>query len=76
MQKTDGFAGLAFDFVGPIHERIAVAQQALETWRRRTDGNPHVESPNILVDSQGQFQRDVFDRLLGQRDNRPIFLDE
>ena len=76
MQKTDGFAGLAFDFVGPIHERIAVAQQALETWRTRTDGDPHVESPNILVDSQGQFQRDVFDRLLGQRDNRPVFLDE
>lgn len=76
LQTIDGFAGLAFDFVGPIGERIAVAQRALETWQSRTDGGQHVQSPSVLVDSQGQFQREVFDRLLGQRDNRPVLLDE
>jgi nitrate/TMAO reductase-like tetraheme cytochrome c subunit len=71
-----GFADFAFDYTAPDDATFDAAQRAYgQAMRRRRPGDP-APPPATLIDRSGRFFPSDYDRLLDQRDNRPIFLVE
>jgi hypothetical protein len=73
LRRIPGFEHLEFDFLDTRPVRAPRRDRALEIWRRLND---HESRPAVLLDSDGQLDLDVFSRLLGQRDDRPVRLKE
>ena len=69
------FAQLDYDFVGPVHERSAVAKRI---GGRATYSHAAMESDAsaILLDASGALDRSAFAKLLGERDDTPLLLRE
>jgi hypothetical protein len=77
LRDFPGFEDLLFDFIAPHAVRLeqqAVARARLEArvTRPSTDGH----APALPVDQRGLFRRDVIDRLVRERDLRPIRIAE
>jgi hypothetical protein len=72
LRKLPGFSDFSYDFVTGKPEREAAVQRALEIWRRM----PYTESTPargpILMGRNGAPDRTAVDRLVRQRDNRPV----
>ena len=64
---------LAGDFLSPPVQRQADAADALAQWRRSGPAGPQ---PRLLIRSDGTLDVQALQRLLAQRDNRPVSLDE
>ncbi len=73
LRRISGFEHLEFDFIGTRRVRADGQDRALEIWRRQTGHKSH---PAVLLDSNGRINLDVFSRLLGQRNDRPVRLKE
>ncbi len=77
LRSFPGFEDLSLDFIAPRAERLA--QQAIA--RARVEANatplsPGAHSPALPVDERGLFRRDVIERLVLERDLRPIRIAE
>ena len=57
-------------------ERTAAQREALEIWRGNRMAETRSDHDQLLLDAQGNVKQVVFDRLLGERDDRPITLVE
>ena len=66
---------LAYDFDGPEPERRAAAISFLRAWREDPARAPR-RAPELLLDPDGELRLDVMRRLVGRRNNRPLFLRE
>ena len=75
LMADPAFAGTPFDYTAPLAKRATQIDAISE--RRAAAGllgqAPHAQ---LLLDAQGKPLEDVADRLTGQRDNRPITLQE
>jgi hypothetical protein len=83
LKRLPGYEELEYDFVGPPSTRAQTRRRLLERWFEPAGGGSRENSagldrygPQILFDSQGQLDRAAFERLAGQRDDRPVDLAE
>lgn len=67
-------ASVPFDFVGDASERKRASEEVLARWVGRP--NTPQPGPGVLIGPNGQLQRDRFDALLRQRNQRSVFLVE
>ncbi|MCP4510748.1 MAG: hypothetical protein GY826_30615 [Fuerstiella sp.] len=70
-----GFGGFKFDHIGPLSDRAGAHQKALSLWEQLSRELGPAPS-TLLLDPRGQLKRDEVDRLLQQRDDRPIVIAE
>lgn len=68
LKRLPGLAGFSYDFLGPSEERAAAPNSVIALWARELQGGVpkrelHIDSPTLR-------------RLLSERDNRPIYLNE
>jgi hypothetical protein len=76
IRTLPAFTDLEFDFMSPPAERKEVKQRVLEQWNDRHDAATRVDSSEILLNADGTLQQTTIDRLLRDRDVRPMNLAE
>lgn len=76
LRRLSGFQSFDYDFMGSRgHVRLA-SQRAFETWTQIPPVPGRTNSPATLIDSHGALQKETISRLLKQRNNTPIVLNE
>jgi hypothetical protein len=76
LQTLPGFADFSFTYTADDRLLRASAGGALQKWLREVR-NPNASfDPQTALEPSGRFQRDIFERLRSERDNRPILLSE
>ncbi len=75
MRRLPGFANFACDFLAPPSKRLLATERALAHWRRVNPRRAQA-NPAIIVGPDGEPDGDVTARLVRQRDNRPVRLQE
>jgi hypothetical protein len=76
LTQLPGFSDFRYDYVGPAPERARAKQTALESWNRHVGSTFSNAEPRLLLGPGGVVDRQRFDELLRQRDNRSVFLIE
>jgi hypothetical protein len=76
LKLLPGYEGFAYDFVAPPEQRLARRKQALERWAALRQQQGRRTDPELLFTPEGSFTAGTIDRLLAQRDQRPIFYRE
>ena len=64
-----------YDFVGPPADRERARRSVIEQWRRAGAAGPRVREA-ILIGRNGRLRQDLVARLLRQRDDRRVRLQE
>ncbi len=75
LAKLPGFEDFKFDHIGSAPDRTHAHQNALSLWEQLSHDFGD-ESSTLLLDPRGQLKRDEVERLLQQRDDRPIVISE
>ena len=76
LQSLSGFSAYPFNYTADDRSIADSAAQAYEKWLREVR-DPHTSHrPETLIDSDGHFREDVFQRLRRDRDEKPIILAE
>ncbi len=76
LRRLAGFADVEFDFEAPEFERLQVVERVMKAWReKQSSGSPRGETA-LLIKPDGSLDRAGMQRLLDQRDNRPVNLSE
>jgi hypothetical protein len=75
LRRLPGFTNFACDFLAPPAVRALAPERALAHWRRVNRSGARAD-PAIIVGKGGEPDGDVIARLLRQRDNRPVRLQE
>ena len=76
LKRIGGYENLPFDFVSPRSQRLAARQQASSRWRTRGEATEHAGSARLLIDAEGELMQREFTRIAGERDDKPMILDE
>lgn len=76
LRQIPEYADFAYDFVGPEGQRSDAKQRALQIWDRMRSQATIPSAPQIPLSANGTIQREVVDRLLSKRDNRPVEISE
>jgi hypothetical protein len=72
LRTLAGFERLDYDYVAPADVRAAASRHAVEQWT----GMPRRPNERVLINGQGNLMRTTLERLLQQRDDRPMVLVE
>jgi hypothetical protein len=75
LQQESARLGLAYDFVAPPSTRSRETLEIFEGWGVRA-GPDRRTGDELLIAEDGQLMIDVFNRLLSERDDRPVTLNE
>jgi len=67
---------LDFDFTGPREQQARAHERAIQIWKNAQSVGLDRTGTNILIEATGALQQDVIDRLLKQRNNRSMDLQE
>jgi hypothetical protein len=67
-----GFEAFPFDYVGTPAEREIAVRNAVEIWRKELAGQTKTGDA-ILIRPDGSLDEAEFIRLVGERDNRPVY---
>lgn len=70
------FADFAFDYIGPPEDRARAHQSAWVKWEQTHARKLDRHGPHILIRAEGQVDSDAWNRLLRQRDNKSMYLQE
>ena len=74
LKTLPGAERVAYDFVGPAAQREAAVSTAMGIWRARGDrGKPR---STLLRGDDGSFDRSLWEKLIGERDDRVVSLEE
>lgn len=79
LRTMPGYREVGYDFVGPAQERVDAGWRILADWQQHVARLPASERPPggaVLVEPNGEVQAEILQRLLSERDNRIIELDE
>ena len=71
-----GFEDFSYDFVGLAADRAAARTRAVEVWRKQGSVQRAGSLTNSLINPDGSLMQDTVERLLRQRDNRSLDLQE
>jgi hypothetical protein len=75
LRRLPEFGDFEYDFVGPASERHDAAGWAFRMWASARAGAPRVDRETVLFGPEG-LRAELFDRLLAQRDDRVVCLNE
>ena len=76
LQTLPGFSDFKFTYTADVEPLGEAAKQAYKKWWDEVrPANPNFD-PKILLDRDGHFQQEPFNRLRRERDNKPIVLAE
>jgi hypothetical protein len=76
LQSLSGFSDFGFTYTAEAEELREAARRGYEKWwNDLRPANPGFD-PKLLLDSEGHFQQESFDRLRHARDDTPIILAE
>jgi hypothetical protein len=67
---------LNYDFLAPADKRRAARREALERWQGRTADSDRGFPSHVLEDQERRLREDEVERLIGERDNRPVLITE
>ncbi len=70
------FQTLNYDFVGPEADWLAAKTNLLQLWQSRQNTRGGQTRAQILLDAEGKLNRDALDRLLKERNNISMDLQE
>ncbi len=76
LRSLPEFQDFQYDFVDSPGRRAVAHRTALETWRRAGHKHRSANGSAVLFDTRGNLRRDLFDRLLSQRNDYPLGLAE
>ncbi len=76
LQKIHGFDRIVYDHVGPTEQREAAWLEALEIWKNQSRVGNREAAEHVLIDSSGALREGELNRLLGERDDRPVSISE
>ncbi|HWB09341.1 MAG TPA: cytochrome c3 family protein [Pirellulales bacterium] len=65
-----------YDFVAPLHDRARARRLVTERWRTQAVDVRRAGEGVAVVDREGVLQEDLLDRLLSDRDDRPVRIRE
>ncbi len=74
LQTLPGFGHLAYDYLGTPEEQVQARDGARAQWAKTGAADRHGEA--LLLDAQGGLEAERFARLLRQRDDRSMDLQE
>jgi hypothetical protein len=75
LRRLPGFNDFRYDFVGPPADRERARRSALEQWRRAGAAGLRPRDA-ILIGQNGRLRQDQVARLLRQRDDHRVRLQE
>ncbi|HKQ37725.1 MAG TPA: C cytochrome precursor, partial [Verrucomicrobiae bacterium] len=74
LRALPGFADFDCDYIAPAADR---ARARLSIWAKWEQAQkPDRTGPEVLIRSDGQMERQAWDRLLSQRDDKSMYLQE
>jgi hypothetical protein len=76
LQTLPGFSNFSFNYAAADRLLSEAAARAYEKWLREVRDPNAVYRPETILDSDGRFQQDIFQRLRTDRDDKPIILAE
>lgn len=76
LAKFPQFAETGFDYMGSADHLAAVRRLVDDAWLAERSGRVGGGDPTVLMTDRGHLMQHVFEYLLRQRDNRPVFLNE
>ncbi len=76
LQTLPGFSDFSFTYTASDDYLREMSARAYEMWLRSIRDRNVTYRPETALDSDGRFQQDTFQRLRGERDNKPIILAE
>jgi hypothetical protein len=76
LQTLPGFSNFSFSYAAEDRRLSEAAARAYEKWLREVRDPNAVYRPGTVLDSDGHFQQDIFQRLRTNRDDKPIILAE
>lgn len=74
LRRMPGYGDLDHDLVGAPELRTAARQEAMARWRRTMPAPGDGRLAAVLIQPDGSLREDVFQRLLGMRNLRPVLL--
>jgi hypothetical protein len=76
LRRLPGFTSFTFDFMSSPADRAAAKDRVLQTWSNQPGRKSAAGNAEILLDAQGAARRSSMERLLRDRDTRPVNLAE
>lgn len=76
LQTLPGFESYDFDYTVDDAQQKQALALAYQKWFREVKSPRALFAPQTILDSTGMFQQDVFDRMLDQRNRRPVTIAE
>jgi hypothetical protein len=76
LQTLPGFSDFSFTYTADGRSVSEAAARAFDKWLREVRSAKAIFPPETLLDSEGQFRQDVFQRLRSERNDKPIVLAE
>ena len=76
LRKIEGFSDFQYDFLGLPGDRVRSSQHVMEIWSQQPRSDKRDDWETLLLDQEGNVREAIFQRLLRQRDNRPVVLEE
>jgi len=76
LRRVPGYLTLSYDFTGGNEHVSFVADQVRRFWASRREAIDPERASAVLTDEHRNIDADQFDKLLQQRDQRPIDLFE
>ena len=76
LQKIDGFDQIVYDHVGPGEQREAVRLEAVDIWENLSQARNPETAAEVLQETSGALRESELVRLLNQRDDRPVIIQE
>ena len=76
LRRLPGFREFSYDFLAPPGELARAPQRAAEQWKLPPESKWKSRGSRVLIGHDGLPRRDEIDRLLRQRDDRPVYLVE
>ena len=75
LRTLPGFEDLDYDYLAPSAQRREVITDVMQKWAS-SERDESARLPRLLFDEDGTFRQKLFERLLSQRDDRPVSIDE
>ena len=76
LQTLPGFSDFSFTYTAADDYLREISTRAYEKWLREIRERNMTYRPETALESDGRFQQDTFQRLRGERDDKPIILAE
>jgi predicted CXXCH cytochrome family protein len=76
LRALAGFGGFSYDFAGSPEQRAQAAAEALRLWKQTRQPESVENKRRILLGADGSWDSERVQRLLEQRDDRPMLLAE